>query len=134
MNVHNPLLGKAQVDLTLGSIRSAVNRIDEIRQELINAGLALKAGYISPQQAIDWAETFAPGCVGYIPPLSGLSTKQAEALNGRGQHSHIQAETIPDAAINDRCLLVPGPDQRAGQVKGVARGSPHGRADAAQNL
>lgn len=77
MNAHTPLLGKAQVDLTLGSIRSAVNRIDEIRQELINAGLALKGGYISPQQAIDWAEEFAPGCVGYIPPLSGLSTKQA---------------------------------------------------------
>jgi hypothetical protein len=79
MNAHTPLLGKAQVDLTLGSIRSAVNRIDEIRQELINAGLALKAGYISPQQAIDWAEEFAPGCVGYIPPLSGLSTKRADA-------------------------------------------------------
>jgi hypothetical protein len=79
MNALTPLLGKAQVDLTLGSIRSAVNRIDEIRQELINAGLALKAGYISPQQAIDWAEEFAPGCVGYIPPLSGLSTKLARA-------------------------------------------------------
>jgi hypothetical protein len=76
MNAHTPLLGKAQVDLTLGSIRSAVNRIDEIRQELINAGLALKAGYITPQQALDWAEEFAPGCVGYIPPLSGLCTKQ----------------------------------------------------------
>jgi hypothetical protein len=73
------LLGKAQVDLTLGSIRCAVNRIDEIRQELINAGLALKAGYITPQQALDWAEEFAPGCVGYIPSLSGLSTKRAGA-------------------------------------------------------
>ena len=83
MNQHvkppHSLLGKAQVDLTLGSIRSAVNRIDEIRQELINAGLALKAGYISPQQALDWAQEFAPGCVGYVPPLSGLCTKQASA-------------------------------------------------------
>ncbi|WOH47654.1 hypothetical protein [Bradyrhizobium sp. sBnM-33] len=79
MNAHTPLLGKAQVDLTLGSIRCAVNRIDEIRQELINAGLALKAGYITPQQALDWAEEFAPGCVGYIPPLSGLCTKRASA-------------------------------------------------------
>ena len=78
MNAHtNPLVGKVQVDLTLGSIRCAINRIDEIRQELINAGLALKAGYISPQQALDWAEEFAPGCVGYIPPLSGLCIKQA---------------------------------------------------------
>jgi hypothetical protein len=66
------ILDKAQVDLTLGAIRCAVNRIDEIRQELVNAGLSLKAGYLTPQQALDWAEEFAPGCVGYVPPLSGL--------------------------------------------------------------
>ncbi|WP_375791321.1 hypothetical protein ACE102_21800 [Bradyrhizobium sp. vgs-9] len=66
------VLDKAQVDLTLGAIRSAVNRIDEIRQELVNAGLSLKAGYVTPQQALDWAEEFAPGCVGFVPPLSGL--------------------------------------------------------------
>jgi hypothetical protein len=65
-----------KTEFVLGAVKSAILRIDEIRQELINAGVALKAGYITPQQALDWAEEFAPGCVGYVPPLSGLGLKR----------------------------------------------------------
>jgi hypothetical protein len=65
-----------KTEFVLGAVKSAILRIDEIRQELINAGIALKAGYITPQQALDWAEEFAPGCVGYVPPLSGLGLKR----------------------------------------------------------
>jgi hypothetical protein len=39
---------------------------------MINAGVALKAGTITPQEALDWVDEFAPGCLGYIPPASGL--------------------------------------------------------------
>ena len=60
----------------LGTVKSAILRIDEIRQELINAGIALKAGYITPQQALDWVEEYAPGCLGHVPPLSGLELKR----------------------------------------------------------
>lgn len=60
-------------EFALGSIRSAVLRIDEIRQEMINAGLALKGGYITPQAALEWCDEFAPGCLGYIPHGSGLA-------------------------------------------------------------
>jgi hypothetical protein len=67
-----PKSHEPKTELALGAVKSAILRIDEIRQELINAGVALKAGYITPQQALDWAEEYAPGCVGYVPPLSGL--------------------------------------------------------------
>jgi hypothetical protein len=65
-----------RAEITLGALKSTIQYLELIRQELINAGLALKAGYITPQQALDWAEEFAPGCVGYIPPLSGLGIKR----------------------------------------------------------
>ncbi|MBR0797307.1 hypothetical protein JQ615_18115 [Bradyrhizobium jicamae] len=71
-----------KTQFVLGAIKGAILRIDEIRQELINAGLALKAGYITPQAALDWAEEHAPGCVSYMPPLSGLGVKRTEARNG----------------------------------------------------
>ena len=69
----------ADVEFVPGSIKGAILRIDEIKQELINAGVALKAGYISPQTALDWSEDFAPGCLGYIPPSSGLKVKRGAA-------------------------------------------------------
>jgi hypothetical protein len=76
MNKHVPSPPAKPLDLNrefvLGAIKSTVYRIDEIRQEVINAGLALKAGMITPQAAIDWVEGVAPGCLGYIPPTSGL--------------------------------------------------------------
>jgi hypothetical protein len=65
-----------RAEFVLGALKSIVHRLDEVRQELINAGLALRNGYVSPQQALDWAEEFAPGCVGYIPPLTGLGVKR----------------------------------------------------------
>lgn len=63
-------------DFTLGVIKSAIYRIDEIKQEMINAGLALKAGTVTAQEAIDWVDEFAPGCLGYIPAASGLVVKR----------------------------------------------------------
>ena len=65
-----------KAEFVLGVIKSAILRIDEIRQELVNDGIALKAGYLTPQQALDWAEEVAPGCVGYIPPLTGLGLER----------------------------------------------------------
>jgi hypothetical protein len=58
-----------------------IYRIDEIRQEVINAVQSMKAGYITPQQAIDWIESVAPGCLGYIPPLTGLGIKREAVGN-----------------------------------------------------
>jgi len=66
-------------DIALGAIRSAIHRLDEIRQEAVNAGAALKARFISPQAALDWCEEYAPGCLGYIPPASGLTVKRLAA-------------------------------------------------------
>ena len=72
---HRAVSSETHVEFVLASIKSAVHRIDEIRQELINAGLALKGRFITPQMALDWAEEFAPGCIGYVPPESGLKVK-----------------------------------------------------------
>ena len=63
-------------DIALGAIRSAVHRLDEIKQEMLNAGTALKSGFITPQMALDWCEEYAPGCLGYIPSASGLTVKR----------------------------------------------------------
>jgi hypothetical protein len=60
----------------LGSIKAAIRRVEEIRQEMENAGCALDAGYITPQQALDWVEEVAPLTLGYIPPLTGLGLKR----------------------------------------------------------
>jgi hypothetical protein len=60
----------------LGAIKSAIYRVDEIKQEMINAGLALKNGTITAQEALDWVEEVAPGCLGYVPPASGLLVKR----------------------------------------------------------
>jgi hypothetical protein len=65
-----------KAEFVLGAIKSTVFRVDLVRQELVNAALALKAGYVTAQQELDWAEEFAPGCVGYLPPLSGLGIKR----------------------------------------------------------
>lgn len=63
-------------EFALGAIKSAIYRVDEIKQEMINAGIALKTGTVTPQEALDWVEEFAPGCLGYIPPASGLVLKR----------------------------------------------------------
>jgi hypothetical protein len=67
-----------RAEFVAGSAKSAIYRIDEIRQEVINAVQAMKAGFITPQQAIDWIESVAPGCLGYMPPLTGLGLKRDE--------------------------------------------------------
>ena len=63
-------------EFVLGAIKSAIYRVEEIKQEMINAGLALKNGTITPQEALDWVEEVAPGCLGYVPP--GLAVKRGE--------------------------------------------------------
>jgi hypothetical protein len=65
-----------KTEFVLGSIKRAIHRVEEIRQEQMNAGTALKAGYLTPQDALDWAEEVAPSCVGFVPALSGLSVKR----------------------------------------------------------
>ena len=65
-------------EFVLGAIKSAIYRIDEIKQEMINAGLALKAGTVTAQDALDWVEEVAPGCLGYLPPSSGLMLKRGK--------------------------------------------------------
>jgi hypothetical protein len=67
-----------RTQFVLGSIKAAIACTDEMRQGLINIGIVLKAGYITPQQALDWAEAIAPGFVGYVPPLSGLGITRNE--------------------------------------------------------
>jgi hypothetical protein len=73
-------------EFVLGAIKGTVFRIDEIRQEVINAGIAVKNGAITPQDAIDWVEEVAPGCLGHIPPTTGLKVKQrsTESLPTKG--------------------------------------------------
>ena len=65
-----------KVELVLGMLRCAILRIDMARQELLSAGVALKAGYVTPQDALDWAEEIVPGWLGYVPPRSGLVIKR----------------------------------------------------------
>jgi hypothetical protein len=65
-----------KIELVAGCAKSLIYRIDEVRQEIINAVQAMKAGYLTPQQAIDWIEEVAPGWLGYIPPLTGLGVKR----------------------------------------------------------
>jgi hypothetical protein len=82
MNKHVPSPLAKPIDLNrefaLGAIKSTVYGFDEIRQEVINAGLALKAGTITPQEAIDCVEEIAPGCLGYVP-TSGVKVKRGTA-------------------------------------------------------
>jgi hypothetical protein len=55
-----------------------VARADEVCAELSAAGVALKAGYLTPQQAIDQAEAISPGILNNFPPLSGLGLPRNE--------------------------------------------------------
>jgi hypothetical protein len=64
-----------KTEFVAGSIKSVIVWVDQVRQELVNTGVALKAGYITPQRALDRVEEIVPGCIGYIPPLSGLVVK-----------------------------------------------------------
>jgi hypothetical protein len=63
-------------EFVLGAIKSVIFRLDEVKQDLINAGTALKNGMIEPQMALDWVEEVAPGCLGYVPPATGLAVKR----------------------------------------------------------
>jgi hypothetical protein len=65
-----------RAEFVAGAAKSLIYRIDEVRQEVINAVQAMKAGFLTPQQAIDWIEDVAPGWLGYIPPLTGLGLKR----------------------------------------------------------
>jgi hypothetical protein len=59
--------------LVSGAIRTAIHHLRLIEQELHNIGMALKADQISAQQAIDLVEEIAPGTLGFLSPLTGLS-------------------------------------------------------------
>jgi hypothetical protein len=52
-----------QRELVLAALRTVVKRLDQIREEVVLAGVALSTGSIDPQTAIRWSETVAPGCL-----------------------------------------------------------------------
>jgi hypothetical protein len=61
----------------LAAIRSSCLRIKLIENELHSVGVALKSGFITPEDALDWAEEVAPGCVGYVPPAMARAKERA---------------------------------------------------------
>ena len=59
--------------LVAGAIRSTIHHLRLIIQEIENVGMAMNADQISPQHAIDLVEEIAPGMLGFLSPLCGLS-------------------------------------------------------------
>lgn len=62
--------------LVAGAIKTAVHHVRLVEQELLNIGAALQADQIAPQRAIDLADEIAPGLLGFLSPLSGLSIQR----------------------------------------------------------
>jgi hypothetical protein len=54
-------------DFVLAALRCTSLRVKLIDNEITAIGTALRAGFISPDTALAWAEETAPGCVGFIP-------------------------------------------------------------------
>ena len=59
--------------LVVGAIKTSLHHIRLIAQEVENIGMALNADQITPQRAIDLVEEVAPGTIGFLSPLTGLS-------------------------------------------------------------
>jgi hypothetical protein len=54
-------------DFILAQLRGTSLRVKLIDNEIAAIGTALKAGFITPDTALEWAEEMAPGCIGFIP-------------------------------------------------------------------
>jgi hypothetical protein len=66
MNAHTkipPALTLPDTEFVLASLRTASQRLKLIDHEVIQIGVALKRGLISPRRAIDWCNEVAPGCL-----------------------------------------------------------------------
>lgn len=59
--------------LVAGALKTAIHHVRLVEQELMNIGAALNADQIGEQRAIDLAEEVAPGLLGFLSPLCGLS-------------------------------------------------------------
>jgi hypothetical protein len=77
--------------LVAGAIKTAVHHIRLIEQELLNVGAALNADQITPQRAIDMVEEIAPGTIGYLSPLTGLSLPRKPDVDGIAKREEISA-------------------------------------------
>jgi hypothetical protein len=66
MNAHTkipPALAVSDTEFVLASLRTASQRLKLIDHEVIQIGVALKRGLISPRRAIEWCNSVAPGCL-----------------------------------------------------------------------
>jgi hypothetical protein len=51
------------IEFVLAALRCTSQRLKLIDHQVIQIGVALKRGLISPQRAVDWCEEIAPGCL-----------------------------------------------------------------------
>jgi hypothetical protein len=74
MNAHTkipPAVSVPDTEVVLAALRTTSQRLKLIDSEIIELGIALKRGLISPQQAIDWSEEIAPGCLHVVAHTLG---------------------------------------------------------------
>jgi hypothetical protein len=65
MNAHVPptAIAGQNTEYVLASLRSVSQRLKHIDQQVIQIGVALKNGLITPSRAVALCEMVAPGCV-----------------------------------------------------------------------
>jgi hypothetical protein len=56
----------ADAEYVLAALRCTSRRLKLIDGQIIEIGVALSRGLISPQGAIDWCEEVAPGCIDLV--------------------------------------------------------------------
>jgi hypothetical protein len=68
MNAHVPAfkISAPDSEYLLAALRCTSQRLKLIDHEVIQIGVALKGGLISPQHAIAWCEQVAPGCLDVV--------------------------------------------------------------------
>jgi hypothetical protein len=69
MNAHTkiaPALTVPDTEFVLASLRTASQRLKLIDHEVIQIGVALKRGLISPRRAVEWCNEVAPGCLDVV--------------------------------------------------------------------
>jgi hypothetical protein len=62
-NIPQKLLPLSDRDFALRNIRVAALRTKVITEDLVLIGVLLRDGHITPEDARDWAEEIAPGCL-----------------------------------------------------------------------
>jgi hypothetical protein len=61
-----PSVSVPDTEFVLASLRTASQRLKLIDHEVIQIGVALKRGLITPRHAMDWCEQIAPGCLDVV--------------------------------------------------------------------